>query len=149
MAQLNNIHDLEAYKNRVKEKSRLYVPLQSGGGNGTGGGMETRVAKLESDVDHIKNDVAEIKSDVRDMKKDVQSIKENIAEMRGENKALAAEMRGANEALAAEMRGLHNIMIVELNNKVSWKGLFTATLAIIAAIPTIILLAPWIGKLLQ
>jgi len=42
--------------------------LQSGGGNGTGGGMETRVAKLESDVEHIKNDIAEIKVDIRDMR---------------------------------------------------------------------------------
>jgi len=55
-------HDRNAIKN-----------LQSGGGNGTGGGMEARVAKLESDVDYIKRDVAEIKTDVREIKRDARN----------------------------------------------------------------------------
>jgi len=104
----------------ANHQSRASSSLQSGGGNGTGGGMETRVARLESDVEHIKNDVAEIKIDVRDMKQDIQKIAISVTRI---------------EAV--------------LDSKVSWKGLFTATLAIIAAIPTIILLAPWIGRLLQ
>ena len=35
-----------------------------------GGGMEPRIAKLESDVGHIQDDVREIKIDIRGMRND-------------------------------------------------------------------------------
>jgi len=34
------------------------------------GGMEARVAKLESDVGHVQNDIKDIKQDLRDLKKE-------------------------------------------------------------------------------
>jgi hypothetical protein len=39
--------------------------LKNGGGNGTSGGMEARIARLESDVEYIKRDISELKIDVR------------------------------------------------------------------------------------
>ena len=40
---------------------------------GGGGGMEARVARLESDVSYIQRDIAEIKQDIREIKKDSKS----------------------------------------------------------------------------
>lgn len=40
--------------------------LKSGGGDGTSGDMEARVAKLEATTEHIQRDLADVKTDVRD-----------------------------------------------------------------------------------
>lgn len=37
------------------------------GGSGGGGGLEARVAKLQSDVEHVQSDVREIKGDIRSL----------------------------------------------------------------------------------
>jgi len=42
--------------------------LKSGGGGGTSGGMEPRVAKLEAAVEHIQRDTTDIKTDVRTLR---------------------------------------------------------------------------------
>lgn len=42
------------------------------GGGGTFGGMEARVAKLESTCEHILREMAEMKADIRDLRKDGQ-----------------------------------------------------------------------------
>lgn len=42
-------------------------PPTSAGGPGDGG-MEARIAKLESDVSHIASDVGEIKTDIRELR---------------------------------------------------------------------------------
>ncbi|MCT8354054.1 hypothetical protein [Photorhabdus kayaii] len=47
--------------------------FKQGGGNGGGGDMEARVARLESDVEHIKKSIDEVKTDVREMRKDARS----------------------------------------------------------------------------
>ncbi len=54
-------------------------PLQGGGGDGTSGGMETRIAVLEADVAHLKADVGEMRSDVRVIKGDVGQLKVDVA----------------------------------------------------------------------
>jgi hypothetical protein len=41
--------------------------VETGGSGPHDPGMETRVAKLESDVGHIQTDIAEIKIDLRDL----------------------------------------------------------------------------------
>lgn len=48
----------------------------SGGG---GGGMESRVAKLESDVEHIKTSIIDIKNDMRIVTSDIGSLKTEAA----------------------------------------------------------------------
>jgi hypothetical protein len=45
------------------------------GGGDNSGGMEARVARLESDVSHIQKDVAEMKTDIREMRKEIHSAK--------------------------------------------------------------------------
>lgn len=44
--------------------------VQFGGGGGTIGGMEARVARLESDMEYVKRDVSEIKGDLKDFRKE-------------------------------------------------------------------------------
>ncbi|MGH8727400.1 MAG: hypothetical protein ACREV9_04415 [Burkholderiales bacterium] len=48
-------------------------------GDGGGGGMEARVAKLQSDVEHIQSDIAEIKVDGRDVRDKISGIKDSIS----------------------------------------------------------------------
>ena len=42
--------------------------LKSGSGGGTSGGMEARLAKLESDMEYVKRDVGELRPDVKDVR---------------------------------------------------------------------------------
>lgn len=51
-----------------------------GGGSGGGGDMlETRVAKLESDVHHIDTNLTEARSDIRQIKNDASETKRDVA----------------------------------------------------------------------
>ncbi|MBZ3680463.1 MULTISPECIES: hypothetical protein [Providencia] len=61
-----------------------YIPKSSqdfsSGGNGSGGGdMESRVAKLESDVEYIKRDVHETLDNIRNITSEVNDIKVSMA----------------------------------------------------------------------
>jgi hypothetical protein len=47
--------------------------LKHNGGDGTSGGMEPRVAKLESDVGNIKEAIRDIKTDIRDLRAKIDS----------------------------------------------------------------------------
>ncbi|PHM23694.1 hypothetical protein [Xenorhabdus ehlersii] len=49
------------------------------GGNGGGGDMEARVAKLESDIAHIKTTMNDMKSDLKTVTGDVSAMKTKIA----------------------------------------------------------------------
>ncbi len=52
--------------------------LQSGGGDGTSGGMEARVAKLEAHMEHVLQDVSLIRADVGTLKTDMATVKVKI-----------------------------------------------------------------------
>lgn len=70
VGQLYNMSD----KSEVLDQSDLRPHTPShGDGNGGGGDMQARVAKLESDVEHIKNSLKEIKDDVREIKRDARN----------------------------------------------------------------------------
>lgn len=56
------------------------LPLRSSGGNG--GGMEVRIARLESDVDHLKTDVSQVKLDVREIRTDVGALRVDVATLK-------------------------------------------------------------------
>lgn len=53
--------------------------LQSGGGGGTFGGMEARVAKLEVGVSHLERDVSELRTDMRDVRDRLTRIESTMA----------------------------------------------------------------------
>ncbi|MGG2143469.1 hypothetical protein [Symbiopectobacterium sp. RP] len=53
--------------------------LKSSDGGGGDDMLETRVAKLESDVEYIKRDVSDLKTDVRGLSNDVSAIKVDVA----------------------------------------------------------------------
>lgn len=46
---------------------------EAGSGNGGGGNMEARVAKLESDAEYIKRDIHEIKESLKDIRSDAKT----------------------------------------------------------------------------
>ena len=61
----NNVLSSDAWANQRKSSG-----IDNGGEPLHDGGMEARVAKLETTVDYIQRDIAEIKLDIREMKKD-------------------------------------------------------------------------------
>ncbi|MCO5129770.1 MAG: hypothetical protein M9932_04305 [Xanthobacteraceae bacterium] len=52
---------------RAEQEKRL-SGLRAGGGGGTSGGMEARVAKLEATLEHIGREMSDIKVDVRTLR---------------------------------------------------------------------------------
>jgi hypothetical protein len=62
----SNVIEFKSLRDRVRREKPLETPaetaLPGGGGGGTFGGMEARVARLEADVGHIKSDIGEIKT---------------------------------------------------------------------------------------
>ncbi|QXC10438.1 hypothetical protein [Aeromonas sp. FDAARGOS 1408] len=60
---------------RVSFEDASETHFKSGGGDNGGGGMESRVAKLESDVEFIKRDITELKGSVRSIETTVQDIR--------------------------------------------------------------------------
>lgn len=49
------------------QENRLHT-LSTGGGGGTSGGMEARVAKLEATLEHIGREMSDVKADVRTLR---------------------------------------------------------------------------------
>lgn len=66
------IDELQKRQIAIEEK---FEPQQfdKGGGPPHDGGMEARVAKLESAVEYIQRDIAEVKADLKDIKKDART----------------------------------------------------------------------------
>ncbi|CDG87258.1 hypothetical protein [Xenorhabdus bovienii] len=76
---MNNIKKISIhpkYISRVDKKSSYY---DNTGNDGGGGGMESRVAKLESDVEHIKTTMNDMKSDLKAVTSYVGTIKTDVA----------------------------------------------------------------------
>lgn len=68
MARLENIFgDYEQQKTALERLRRF----DGSGGGGYDGGMEARVAKLESTTEYIQRDISELKEDVRSIRKDM------------------------------------------------------------------------------
>lgn len=68
---------------RGEEQPRL--PLQGGSGGGTyDGGMEARVARLESDMEHVRKGVDKLEIGLSDVKKTVSDIRVDIGKGVGE-----------------------------------------------------------------
>lgn len=54
------------------------APLKEGDGDGTSGGMEARVARLESDMEHVKKSVADIATDIKAVRGSINDIKVDL-----------------------------------------------------------------------
>ncbi|OTA16539.1 hypothetical protein Xbed_03466 [Xenorhabdus beddingii] len=55
------------------------LPSKRNGNDGGGGDMESRVARLESDVEHIKTTMNDMKSDLKSVTNDVGVMKTDVA----------------------------------------------------------------------
>lgn len=78
------IHDLAAIRDRIAELQKeplLRQSLKGGGGNGTIGGMEARVAKIEAFMDVIRTEVAALRSDGRDLRDRLIRLEERVAHL--------------------------------------------------------------------
>lgn len=64
--------------------------LKHGNGNGGGDDMQSRVAKLESDIEYIKRDIAETKSDIKSIDSRLSKIETGISSAKTTIKASAA-----------------------------------------------------------
>lgn len=62
------VTDSSEWLRRVRERDGSGEPPYDGG-------MEARVARLESTAEHIQSDVTELKADVRELRKDVAAIR--------------------------------------------------------------------------
>lgn len=60
------------------------------GGNGGGDNMQSRVARLESDVEYIKRDIAEVKLDIKSIDSRLAEIEKSIGSAKTTIKASAA-----------------------------------------------------------
>lgn len=58
------------------------APLPNGGGDGTSGGMEARVAALETHVEHMRGDIGALKGDVHAIRSDVGTLKTDVVLLR-------------------------------------------------------------------
>ena len=68
-----------AFEVRKQELREMEARLKSGDGDGISGGMEARVAKLESDVGHLVKQVDRIDARTENMPADIAVIKATMA----------------------------------------------------------------------
>jgi uncharacterized coiled-coil protein SlyX len=65
-------------------------PLKGGGGDGTSGGMEERLARLEADMAHTRGDVSKLDSALVDVQKTLTAVQIDISKGVGEiNRGIA------------------------------------------------------------
>lgn len=62
-----------AWADQAEKVTRDAVNLHGGGSGGNDGGMNDRIAKLESDVENIKGTLSEMKQDIRELRNDAKS----------------------------------------------------------------------------
>lgn len=60
-------------------RSKQVVALQGSGGDGTSGGMESRLARLESDMEHVKKAVDKLDRGQEDIRKSLDGLKSDFS----------------------------------------------------------------------
>lgn len=78
-------------KMQADSEQRYGLPLKSDGGDGTSGGMEARVARLESDMEHVKKGVERLGGGVYDVRKALGEIKVTLAAIDERTKSLPSK----------------------------------------------------------
>lgn len=74
---MNNVvpfNPVGALLDQVSALERDVEPLQKGGGGGTSGGMEDRVARLEKSVEKIGDQMVTIREDIATIKENVRHL---------------------------------------------------------------------------
>jgi len=75
-----NVVDLLRWlREQNREIPQPIMQSGGGGGNGSSGAMEARVARLEADVEHIKTDIGDIKSEIQSLSVQTTEVRINIA----------------------------------------------------------------------
>ena len=78
----DNVVRFEAYRERPAEPiDDGDDSLKHGGGGGTSGGMEARLAKLEAHMEHVLADVSALKADVGKLKTDMATLVERVSHL--------------------------------------------------------------------
>ncbi|WP_426576348.1 hypothetical protein ACP179_17890 [Xenorhabdus stockiae] len=90
---------LELVSDNMMTQSASNESLRRHGGNGGGGDMESRVAKLESDIAHIKTTMNDMKSDLKTVTGDVSTMKTKIAVMESNYATKADVTSSANKII--------------------------------------------------
>lgn len=78
----DNVVPFAAYRERPSQP--IEDPddtLKHGGGGGTSGGMEARLAKLEAHMEHVLADVSALKADVGKLKTDMATLIERVSNL--------------------------------------------------------------------
>jgi tetrahydromethanopterin S-methyltransferase subunit B len=76
---LRDIREVEGRINEALTRLGQASALQGGDGGGTSGGMEARVARLESDMEHVKKAVDRLETSVSDTKKSLGEVKTTVS----------------------------------------------------------------------
>lgn len=79
----NNVVGIESLRNNKANKTSS---------NGGGGDMETRIAKLESDVEYIKRDIGEIKTELKGHSDDFKAIRSELTEIKLQRSEMKIDM---------------------------------------------------------
>jgi len=73
----------ESGMNVIRHPSTYTPPALAGGSEPPhDGGMEARVARLESAVEHIQGDIRDIKADLRDLRGEIRDLRSALAALR-------------------------------------------------------------------
>ena len=99
---MTNLYNLETERDR---RSVAPSPLKTGGGDGTSGGMEARLATLDAHVEHIRSDLSEVKTDMKELRKDTGEIRKEATS--NFNKLLGAGFVALGIALGIMAKGFN------------------------------------------
>lgn len=89
------------------------------GGDGGGGDMESRVAKLESDVEHIKTTLIDIKADMKSVKADVGTLKTDLSVIKS-NYVTTTDLQKEIGVVKTDVQNLKTEMHKAINNQTKW-----------------------------
>lgn len=94
--------------NQHDDRSHGGGPRGTGGDGGNGGMLETRVAKLESDVAHIHRDVTDIKQKLERVADDVSDLKVSMAALAGRQDAFDIKLDAMDKRSESKLDAMGN-----------------------------------------
>ena len=86
----DNIRDLRKPRDYVSAGGDAPA-LNGGGGDGTSGGMDARVARLEADMDHVKRSLSSVDGTLSVVQKDLTDVRVSVARVEVDLKHLPSK----------------------------------------------------------